>query len=157
MPADNAMYPMLIEAIIENMNLSKRDEMIAVLKQSQEPNPESQQQQQAVMQLEMAKEEATAAALQAQAAEANARARKYDEEARLEQFDSETNRIKAIATNIKEGDADDKEFEKRARVAELVIKERQTAAKQPPTAPVAAPVQSAQPLQPSVPLQIPQV
>jgi len=157
MPADNAMYPMLIEAIIENMNLSKRDEMIAVLKKSQEPNPEAQQQQQAALQVEMAKEQATAEALQAQAAEANARARKYDEEARLEQFDSETNRIKAIATNIKEGDADDKEFEKRARVAELVIKERQTAAKQPPTAPVAAPVQPAQPIQPPIPPNMPQI
>ena len=150
MPADNAMYPMLIEAIIENMNLSKRDEMIAVLKQSQEPNPEAQQQQQAAMQLEMAKEEATAAALQAQAAEANARARKYDEEARLEQFDSETNRIKAVATNLQEGDADDKEFEKRARIAELLIKERQQAAKpavQPPM----------QPVQPQMPPQMPQM
>jgi len=146
MPADNAMYPMLIEAIIENMNLSKRDEMIAVLKQSQEPNPEAQQQQQAAMQLEMAKEEATAAALQAQAAEANARARKYDEEARLEQFDSETNRIKAVATNLQEGDADDKEFEKRARIAELLIKERQQAAKPP-----------MQPVQPQMPPQMPQM
>jgi len=153
MPADNAMYPMLIEAIVENMNLSKRDEMIAVLRKSQEPNPEAQKQQQAAMQVEMAKEQATAEALQAQAAEANARARKYDEEARLEQFDSETNRIKAVATGLKEGDADDKEFEKRARVAELVIKERQSAAKQPSAAPMQSPVAPMQP--PVAPVQPP--
>ena len=45
-------------------------------------------------------------------------------EASLAQFDAETDRIKALSTNLKEGDGDDKEFERRARVAELILKEQ---------------------------------
>ena len=128
---DSPVYPMLIEAVIQNMNLSNRDELIAQLQESQKPNPEQEQRQQMAMQVEMAKEQATAAALNAQAAEANARAEKYRMEASLEQYDKETSRIKAVATNIKEGDADDKEFERRYRVAELMIKENASQTKPP--------------------------
>jgi hypothetical protein len=131
MPADSPMYPMLIESIIENMNLSKREEMIAKLRQSQQPTPEQQQmaqmqqqiaQQQA--QLSLAKEQATAQALQAQAAEAQARAQKYMAETQTEQYNAETQRIKAVSTNLQQGDADDKEFEKRMRLAELTLKKQ---------------------------------
>jgi len=146
---DSPVYPMLIEAVIENMNLSNRDELIAQLKQSQQPNPEQQQQQQMAMQVELAKEQATTAALNAQAAEANARAEKYRVEAELEQFEKETNRIKAVSTNIKEGDGDDKEFERRYRVAELMIKENAAKAKQPPQAQPQVPVEQPAQIPPS--------
>ncbi len=136
MPADNPVYPLLIEAIIENMNLSKREEMLQAIKQSQQPNPEAQQMQQQQqqmqmqqLQLAMAKEQATAAALQAQAAESTARAEKYNQEARMEQFYAETDRIKATASSSKD-DVDDKEFEKRMRVAELTLKKQSQEAKQ---------------------------
>ena len=135
---DSPVYPMLIEAVIQNMNLSNRDELIKQLQESQKPNPEQEQRQQMAMQVEMAKEQATAAALNAQAAEANARAEKYRMEASLEQYDKETSRIKAVSSNIKEGDGDDKEFERRYRVAELMIKENASKTKQP--APIEQPV-----------------
>lgn len=131
MPADSPTHSMLIESIVENMNLSNREEMIQRIRQAQQPTPEqqqaAQQQQQMQMQqiqLQMAKEQATAAALQAQAAEANARAQKYQVEASLEQYNSETQRIKAASTNIQQGDADDKEFEKRMKLAELTLKKQ---------------------------------
>ena len=131
MPADSPTHSMLIESIVENMNLSNREEMIQRIRQSQQPTPEQQQaaqqeqqMQMQQMQLQMAKEQATAAALQAQAAEANARAQKYQVEASLEQYNSETQRIKAASTNVKEGDADDKEFEKRMKLAELTLKKQ---------------------------------
>ena len=131
MPADSPMYPMLIESIVENMNLSKREEMIARLRESQQPSQEQQQamqmqqqiaQQQA--QLALAKDQATAQALQAQAQEAQARAQKYMAETQTEQYNAETNRIKAVSTNLQQGDADDKEFEKRMRLAELTLKKQ---------------------------------
>jgi hypothetical protein len=147
---DSPVYPMLIEAVIQNMNLSNRDELIAQLQESQKPNPEQEQRQQMAMQVEMAKEQATAAALNAQAAEANARAEKYRMEASLEQYDKETSRIKAVATNIKEGDADDKEFERRYRVAELMIKENASQTK--PPVPTEQPVVAEQ-LPPPPPMQ----
>jgi hypothetical protein len=122
---------MLIESIIENMNLSKREEMIARLRESQQPSQEQQQaaqmqqqiaQQQA--QLALAKDQATAQALQAQAQEAQARAQKYMAETQTEQYNAETQRIKAVSTNLQQGDADDKEFEKRMRLAELTLKKQ---------------------------------
>jgi len=131
MPADSPMYPMLIESIVENMNLSKREEMIAKMREAAQPNPQQQQMiqmqqqmEQQMAQVQMAKEQATAAALQAQAAEANARAQKYNVEAQVEQYNAETQRIKAVSTNIDKGDADDKEFEKRMRIAELQLKKQ---------------------------------
>ena len=131
MPADSPMYPMLIESIIENMNLSKREEMIGRLRQAQQPTPEQQQMaqmqqqiEQQRLQLEMAKEQATAQALQAQAAEAQARAQKYMAETQTEQYNAETQRIKAVSTNLQQGDADDKEFEKRMKLAELTLKKQ---------------------------------
>ena len=131
MPPDNPVYPMLIEAIVENMNLSKREEMLAKIRQSQQPTPEQQQQAQMQQQmaqqqaqLALAKEQATAQALQAQAQEAQARAGKYNVEAQVEQYNAETQRIKAVSTNLDKGDADDKEFEKRMRLAELTLKKQ---------------------------------
>ena len=131
MPADSPTHSMLIESIVENMNLSNREEMIKRIRDSQQPTPEQQQMQQQQQQMEqqqiqlqMAKEQATAAALNAQAAEANARAQKYQVEAGLEQYNSETQRIKAASTNVREGDADDKEFEKRMKLAELTLKKQ---------------------------------
>tara|TARA_R110000764_G_scaffold9609_1_gene30611 strand:- start:3459 stop:5423 length:1965 start_codon:yes stop_codon:yes gene_type:complete len=124
MPADSPMYPLLIESIVENMNLSNREEMIAKLRESQQPNPEAQKAQQEAQAVQMAKEQATAQALQAQAMESQARAGKYQAESQMEQYDKETNRIKALSTNVNAGDADEKEFEKRMRLAELMLKKQ---------------------------------
>ena len=130
MPQDNPAYPMLIESIIDNMNLSNREEMIATIKAAQQPTPEQQQaqqqqqqMQQQQIQLQIAKEQATAAALQAQAAEANARAEKYKVESQVETYNAETQRIKAVAATTKD-DVNDKEFEKRMRLAELELKKQ---------------------------------
>ena len=127
MKPDSPMYPMLIESIVDNMNLSNREDMIAKLRQANQPNPQAQQAAQMAQQVQMAKDQATAAALQAQAAESQARAEKYKADIMLGQYDSETNRIKAVSTNLDQGDADEKEFERRFRIAELLLKEKQLA------------------------------
>ena len=106
MSAESPMYPMLIESIIDNMNLSNREEMITKLRESMKPNPQAMEAQQQAMQVQMAKEQATAAALNAQAAEANARAQKYandmridQEELKVDQFEAETDRLKVVTKN----------------------------------------------------------
>ena len=154
MPQDNPMYPMIIEAIVENMNLSKREEMLAAMRKAQQPTPEQQQMQQMqqqmaqqMQQIEMAKEQATASALQAQAAEAQARAQKYQVEASVEQYNAETQRIKATSTNLAPGDADDKEFEKRMKIADLTLRKQRQDADLASAAPQAQPMQpQAQPM-----------
>jgi len=133
MSPDSPMYPMLIESIVDNMNLSNREEMIAQLRQANQPNPEAQQMAQMQMQIQMAKEQATAAALEAQAAEANARAQKYATETQYTGYDSETDRIRAVATNLKAGTEDDKEFEQRLKAAQMILKEQEITQKKPET------------------------
>ena len=118
------LYPQLLEAIIDHMNISNREELINTLQKASQPNPEAQQAQQAQQQAQMAQMQAQIQAFQGQAQESMARAEKYRAEIPLEQYEAETARIKALSTNIQPGDADDKEFEKRAKIAELYLKEQ---------------------------------
>ena len=61
----------------------------------------------------------------AQAQESAARAGKLAAEANAVPQELEIDRINAITKNLREGDAEDKEFERRMRVAETLLKERQ--------------------------------
>ncbi|MGB0359759.1 MAG: hypothetical protein ACPGC4_07980, partial [Litorivicinaceae bacterium] len=42
----------------------------------------------------------------------------------------EIDRIKAVTANLQKGDADDKEFEKRLKISEQLLKEREVAVKE---------------------------
>ena len=68
--------------------------------------------------------------MNAQAAESMARAAKYKSESDLAQFEADTDRIKAVATNMTAGDGDDKEFEKRFKKSQMLLKEREVAVKE---------------------------
>jgi hypothetical protein len=59
----------------------------------------------------------------AQAAESQARAGKYGIETQLAPQELEIDKISAITRNLQAGDKDDKEFERRLRVAEVALKE----------------------------------
>lgn len=124
MDRKSPMYMQLLEAVIDHMNISNREELIQSLRQAAQPNPQEQQAQQAQAQAQIEQLQAQINAFNAQAAESNARAQKIIAEIPIDRFDAETDRIKALATNIKAGDADDKEFEKRAKIAELYLKEQ---------------------------------
>ena len=124
MGQDSPMYPMLVQSIVDNMNLSNREEIIQGLQQAMQPNPEEQQMQQAQMQLQMEQAQATLATLQAQAAEAQSRIQQNQVETQLLPYEAETDRLKVLSTNLQPGDADEKEFQKRAKIAELLLKER---------------------------------
>ena len=127
MGQDSPMYPMLVQSIVDNMNLSNREEIIAGLQQSMQPNPEEQQMQQAQMELQMQQAQATLATLQAQAAEAQSRIQQNNVETQLLPYEAETDRLKVLSTNLQPGDADEQEFQRRAKVAELLLKERSIA------------------------------
>ena len=121
---------MLVEAVIENMSLSNREGMISQLREMNKPNPQAQQLQQAQMQMQMAAAEAQTALYQAQAAESQSRAGKLQAETQAIPTRLENDRIRAISSNLQVGDQDDKEFERRARLADLVLKEREIASKE---------------------------
>ena len=123
MQQDSPVYPVLLQSIVDNMNLSNREELIASMQQAQQPNPEAQQAAQQAQQAQLEFQQSQTAALAAQAQESQARAQKYSVEAQLEPQEVEIKKIEAITRNLQAGDQDDKEFERRLKVAEVVLKE----------------------------------
>ena len=123
MKQDSPVYPVLLQSIVDNMNLSNREELIASMQQAQQPNPEAQQAAQQAQQAQLEFQQSQTAALAAQAQESQARAQKYSVEAQLEPQEVEIKKIEAITRNLQAGDQDDKEFERRLKVAEIALKE----------------------------------
>ena len=121
---DSPMYPMLVSAVVDNMGLSNREEIITQMQQAAQPNPEQQQQQQQQQQLQMELAQAQLQLVQAQGMEAQARAQKYMVEAQLEPDVVKAKMASAISTNLQAGNADDAEFQKRAKIADLMLKEK---------------------------------
>jgi len=125
MEKDSPLYNTLIQSIIDNMNLSNREELIAAMQQASQPNPEAQQMAQAAQQAQLEFQQSQTAALSSQAAESQSRAQKMAMETQLMPSELEIDRIKAVTTNIRKGTEDDKEFERRLKVADMLLKERQ--------------------------------
>ena len=130
MSPDQPMYPKLVTSIIDNMNLSNREELIATLEQANQPNPEAQQAAQAAQQAQLQFQASQTAALNGQAQESQARAQKLGVEAQAIPQELEIDRIKAATNNLQAGDADDKEFQKRLKISEQLLKEREIAVKE---------------------------
>jgi hypothetical protein len=124
MKQDSPLYGSLVQSIIENMNLSNREELIASLKEASQPSPEEQQAAQEMQQAQLEFQKSQTGALNAQGQESLARANKYAVEAQYIPVETEISKIEAITRNLDKGDSDDKEFERRMRVAELTLKER---------------------------------
>ena len=120
---DSPMYPMLVMAVVDNMGLANREEMIAQLQQLSQPNPEAQQAQQQQLQLQLAAAQAQVQLLQSQTQENQAKANKLAVEAQLEPQVVQAKLAAALSTNLEAGSADDAEFARRAKVAELMLKE----------------------------------
>jgi hypothetical protein len=121
MGKDSPLYNTLIQSVIDNMNLSNREELLAAMAQAMQPNPQQQQVQQA----QMAFQQSQTAALSAQAQESQARAAKLAAEAQAVPQELEIDKINAITRNLREGDQEDKEFERRMKVADTLLKEKQ--------------------------------
>ena len=130
MSPDTPMYPELVKSIVDNMNLSNREELIAKLDQANQPNPEAAQMAQAQAQAQMQFQGAQTAALGGQAQESQARAAKYAAEAQAVPQELEIDRIRAVTANLAIGDADDNEFKKRVEIAKQLLKEREVAVKE---------------------------
>jgi hypothetical protein len=120
---NSPMYPMLVSAVIDNMGLSNREELMAQLAQVSQPDPAAQEAAQQQQQLQLAVAQAQLQLIQAQTMEAQARAQKYSIEAQLEPEVVKAKMAAAISTNLQAGNADDAEFEKRAKIADLMLKE----------------------------------
>ena len=126
MSPDTPMYPELVKSVVDNMNLANREALIAKLSEASQPDPMAQE----AAQIDNEQKKAYIAVLQGQAMESQARVAKVQLETELLPMEAETDRLKVLTTNINEGDADEKEFLQRAKVAELVLKEREIESKE---------------------------
>jgi hypothetical protein len=131
MKQDSPVYNTLIQSIVDNMNLSNREELVQALAQASQPNPQAQQEAQARLQSEIAFQQAQTQSLQASAMESQARAQKYVAETEQMPAELQLDAIKAANANLSAGTQDDKEFERRVKIAELMIKEKQQDGRKP--------------------------
>ena len=153
MDRQSPLYNTLIQSIVDNMNLSNREELIAAMQQAMQPNPQQQQMAQAAQQAQLEFQQSQTAALAAQAQESQARATKLAAEAQAVPQELEIDRINAVTRNLREGDAEDKEFERRMKVADTLLKEKQIEGKTNVNRPRVAPAPAAS--QPRVPRNVP--
>ena len=130
MQQDSPAYSVLMQSIIENMNLNNREQLIAAMQQAAQPNPQAQQMAMQAQQVQLALQQSQTAALSGQAAESQARAQKLAVEAQLAPQELQIDVVNAVTRNLKEGNEDDKEFERRLKVADRLLKESELKGKQ---------------------------
>ena len=124
MSPESPLYPALIQSIIDNMNLSNREQLIQTLQEAGQPSPEAQQAQQAAQQAQMEFQQSQTNALNGQGAESQARAAKIAAETKAIPVELEIDQMKAVTSNLQAGDKDDKEFERRLKIADSRMKEQ---------------------------------
>jgi len=116
--------PIVLKGILANSSLSNRYELIATLEQMAQPNPEMQQLQMAKEQLALQAAQAQIAVDTTQAEQNRAEATKLAIEAQLMPKEIEAKTMAAVTKNLPTSDdLASKEFDKRVKIAELMLKE----------------------------------
>jgi len=116
--------PIILKGIVANSSLSNRMELMSALDQMSQPNPEQQQMAQMQQQLALQAAQAQIAVNQTQAEQNRAEATKTLIEARLKPVETEAKIMSATTQNLpNQADVASKEFDKRVKVAELMLKE----------------------------------
>ena len=117
-PPEAPLHNMLIKAIIEHMNVTSKEKLLAQIDQMNQPNPQAQAMQEQQAQLAAALQQAQSAVLNAQAAEAQSRAMKYQMETQIMPREA----LLKYADVDKDGKVDD-DFEKKIRLAQMLLEE----------------------------------
>ena len=127
--------PVILKSIVSTSGLLNREQLVAQLDQMSQPNPQAQEMQMQAQQAQMQYLAAQTAELQARAQEsmadaqeAQANAQKIMIEASLMEDKVKTDMIRNLSANIK--DEDTEEFTKRAKIADLMIKEKDIESKE---------------------------
>jgi len=116
--------PLILKGILTNSSLTNRFELISVLDQMSQPNPEAQQQEMVQMQAQMAQQQAQVNVLNAQAQKYSAEAQQTAVETELAPTIAQAKLTAALSTNL-DSDNGQADFERRAKLAELMIKEEE--------------------------------
>lgn len=114
--------PLILKGILSNSSLSNRYELIAALDEMSQPNPEQQQLAMAAQQLQLQAAQADIAVKTTQAENNRAEAQKLLTEAQLMPEEVRAKVIASTTTNLPQGQ-EASEFDKRVKIAELMLKE----------------------------------
>jgi len=125
MGKESPLYNTLIQSVVDNMNLSNREELLEALTKAGQPDPQAAQLSQAAQQAQLQFQQSQSVLLASQAQESQARATKLAAEAQAVPQELEIDRINAITRNLREGDEEDREFERRMKVADTLLKKQQ--------------------------------
>jgi len=116
--------PIILKGIVANSSLSNRFEMMAALDQMMQPDPQAQQMQQAQQQLAMQAAQAQIAVNTTQAEQNRAEAQKLSVETQLMPQEVQAKMTASLTKNLpNQDDLSSKEFDKRVKIAELMLKE----------------------------------
>lgn len=122
--AQSPLTPVLMTGILQNSSLSNREQMIEQMKQMSQPDPAQQQMAQQQAQKQMQLIQAQIDELQAKAGVHQADAQKTTVEAQLAPQETKAKVMNAISTNLpNEDQAATTEFDRRVKIADLMLKE----------------------------------
>ena len=122
--------PLLLKGILANSSITNRAELMTALDKMGQPDPQAAAVQQAQAQAQAELLQAQTADFKASAMSKAATAQKTTVEAQYVPQEVQAKLTAALSTNLEAGSADDKEFEKRARLADLMFKEKTLTLKQ---------------------------
>jgi hypothetical protein len=114
--------PLILKGILNNSSLTNRYELISALEQMSQPDPQAQQMAQAQQQLALQAAQAQIAVNTTQAEQNRAEAQKLLTEAQLMPQEVQAKVITATTKNLPAGN-ESNEFDKRVKIAELMLKE----------------------------------
>ena len=116
--------PIILKGILANSSLSNRYELMAALDKMSQPDEQAQQLAQVQQQLALQAAQAQIAVQTTQAEQNRAEAQKLMTEAQLMPQEVQAKMAASLTKNLpNEDDANQREFDKRAKIAELMLKE----------------------------------
>ena len=122
--ANTPVLPILLKGIVGNSSLSNRMELMAKLDEMMQPDPQAQQMQQVQQQLAMQSAQAQIAVNTTAAEQNRAEAQKLMVETQLMPMEMQAKTMAATTKNLpNDADQASKEFDKRVKIAELMLKE----------------------------------
>lgn len=127
MGQDTPLYPLLVKAIIENMQVSNREELIALIDQAAQPDPEAQEAAKADLEAKLAFSLAQTKAMAGQGSESEARAAKIAAETKAIPLELENERVRSLAALAKVDNDLDRNDKYTLKMAETFVKEKSVA------------------------------
>ena len=116
--------PLILKGVLANSSLTNRYELMEQLDKMSQPNPQAEQMQQMQQQLAMQAAQAQIAVNTTQAEQNRAEAQKLSIEAQLMPQEVQAKMSASLTKNLpNDDDANQREFDKRVKIADLMLKE----------------------------------